>query len=124
MSTKATAARRVLISVMVAAIGVSASYAFTASNTVPATKAGDGSNTITGFAVSAVHYALDAANPDLIDSVAFTLDTAPVAGSTVKAQLVTAGTWYSCTMTGANASCDTADAPVTPTNNLRVVAAQ
>ena len=73
--------------VVAAAVGV-AGFAFTASNTVPDTKAGDGSGTITGFVVSSVHYTLNGTDPDLADAVSFTLDSAPVAGSTLRAQLV------------------------------------
>lgn len=75
----------------VAAIIAAAVFAFTASNTVPASKAGEGTGTITGYVVDTVHYTLNAADPSKVDSVTFNLDTAPVAGGTIKAQLVTAG---------------------------------
>ena len=75
-----------------------ATYAFAAANTVPASKAGDGSGAISGYVVSAIHYNLNAITPTNIDSVTFTLDSAPVAGSTIKIKLVAAGsTWYTCT---------------------------
>ena len=99
---------------------------YAAANVVPASKAGDGNNTISGYTVSAVHYNLNASNPANIDSVTFTLNSAPVAGSKVKIKLVSAGsTWYSCTMTVADASCATTSpqATVASADELRVVAA-
>jgi hypothetical protein len=101
-------------------------YAFTAANTVPASKAGDGSGTVTGFVLSSVHYNLNATNPGNIDSVTFTLDSAPVAGSTLKAQLAAAGTWYTCSNVSTAATCTTTSpqATVAATTQLRVVIAQ
>jgi len=108
-----------------AAVGV-AGFAFTAGNTVPATRAGDGTNEITGYTVSAVHYTLDSADPDLIDAVSFDVDTAPVAGSTLRAQLVDGGAWYTCTFSGVAVSCPTTtpQATVLASEDLRVVIAQ
>jgi hypothetical protein len=116
---------RRVIAVLLVVLGLSAFItAMTAANTVPASKAGDGSGAISGYTVSAVHYNLNATNPQNIDSVTFTLDSAPVAGSTVKIKLVAAGsTWFSCTMTGANASCTTTGATVAPADQLTVVVA-
>jgi hypothetical protein len=116
---------RKLIAVLLVVLGLSAFItAMTAANTVPASKAGDGSGAISGYTVSAVHYNLNATNPQSIDSVTFTLDSAPVAGSTVKIKLVAAGsTWFSCTMTGANASCTTTGATVAAADQLNVVVA-
>ena len=101
-------------------------YGFAASNTVPASYAGDGSNTISGYVISTVHYNLNAANPGTIDSVTFTTDVAPAAGSTIKIQLVAAGTVYSCTAAGTAVTCDngsTLGASVTSATQLRVVIA-
>jgi hypothetical protein len=101
-------------------------YAFTASNTVPTTKAGDGQNTITGYVASSVHYTLNS-DPTKMDAVAFTLDSAPVSGGTIQAQVVDGGTWYTCTNTGTAVTCDTTvgtQATVKPTDQLRVVVAQ
>jgi hypothetical protein len=100
--------------------------AFTASNTVPASKAGDGSGTVTGFVLSSVHYNLNSTSPGNIDSVTFTLDSAPVAGSTLKAQLDAAGSWYTCSNVGTAATCTTTSPQMTVagTTQLRVVIAQ
>ena len=102
-----------------------ATYALTAANTVNASKAGDGSGGITGYTVSGVHYTLNATDPTLIDAVAFNLNSAPVAGSTVKAQLAAAGPWYACTATGTAVSCATTSpaATVAGASSLRAIVA-
>jgi hypothetical protein len=112
------------VAALIAAVCVAAGiYAFTASNTVPGSKAGSGSGAITGYTVSNIHYTPNATDPTKLDAVAFTLDA--VAG-TVKAQVDTvAGDWYSCTNTsGNNWSCDTTSpqASVQPADQLSVVA--
>lgn len=101
-------------------------YAYTASNTVPTSQAGDGSGTITGFVLSSIKYNLNATTPSNIDSVTFTLDAAPPAGSTLKAQLAAAGTWYTCTNVTTAVTCTTTSpqATVAAATNLRVVIAQ
>ena len=101
-------------------------YAYTESNTVGATKAGDGSGTITGFVVSSVKYNLNASDPSDIDSVTFSLDSTPVSGSTLKAQLAPTGSWYSCTNVAADVTCTVTSpqATVVAATDLRVVIAQ
>lgn len=110
----------------VAAIIAAAVFAFTASNTVPASKAGEGTGTITGYVVDTVHYTLNAADPSKVDSVTFNLDTAPVAGGTIKAQLVTAGSWYTCTNVGVAVTCVTTSPQATTSTaaQLTVTVAQ
>jgi hypothetical protein len=114
----------VLLSVLVLSMAI---YGFAAANTVPASNAGDGSGTISGYTVSAIHYNLNATNPGVIDSVTFTLSSAPAAGSTLKIKLVAAGsTWYTCSNTGANVTCNngsTLGASVATADELRVVVA-
>jgi hypothetical protein len=104
-----------------------ATYAFAAANTVPTSKAGDGSGGITGYTVSAIHYTLNGINPSTIDSVTFTLNSAPVAGSTIKIKLVAAGTtWYTCTNVTTAVTCNngtTLGASVTSADSLEVVIA-
>ncbi len=121
--TRTRRRRRIVLIVAAAAALALAAYAFTASNTVPATRAGDGSGAITGYAVSSVAYVL-ATNPANIDRVTFTLD-APA--TTVRAKVVSASTTYdSCTNTGGNNwSCDFATDPtVLAADELRVIAVQ
>jgi archaellin len=48
-------------------------YAFTASNTVPATSAGAGTGVVSGYTVTNLHYSLDATTPTNIDSLTFTI---------------------------------------------------
>ncbi len=107
----------VLVAILVLAVVV---YAFAAANTVPATKAGDGSGAITGYTVSNIVYNLNGTDPSTLDSVAFDL-SAPAVQAQV--QLVTGGTWYSCTISGGTAvTCNTAGLTVSSIDQLRVVA--
>jgi len=112
------------IAALIAAICVAAgAYAFTASNTVPGSSAGAGSGAITGYAVSNVAYTLGTV-PTNMDAVTFTLDKA---AGTVKAQVQTGGSWYTCSNTsGNNWSCATTSpqATVQPADQLTVVATQ
>lgn len=114
--------RSIAVAVAVSAGG----YAFAASNTVPNTNAGDGSGTISGYVVSSVKYNLNASDPSNIDSVTFNLDSTPATGSTIKAQLAAAGTWYTCTNVAAAITCDVTSpqATVAAATTLRVVVAQ
>lgn len=111
-----------LVILVVFVVGLSA-YAFAAANTVPDTRAGAGSGTISGYTVSAVVYNLNAADPTLLDSVDFTLDAAAV---NVKVKLVAAGsTWYDCTVVSGNDwTCDTTSPAqtVSTMDELEVVA--
>lgn len=91
---------KVLFVVLAAIVVAAAAYAFAAANTVPNTKAGAGSGTISGYTVSAVVYNLNASDPTLLDSVQFTLSDA---ATQVKIKLVSSGsTWYNCTNTAGN----------------------
>ena len=112
----------VLLIVLVLSMAI---YAFAAANTVPASSAGDGSGAISGYTVSAIHYTLNAANPGNVDSVAFTLSAAPVAGGTIKIT-VDGVNWYSCTNVTTAITCVTTapQATVVGATNLRVVVAQ
>lgn len=116
--------RRTVLVVALAASLALATYAFTASNTVPATKAGKGEGAITGYTVSGIAYTLSAANPANIDSVAFTLSAS---AATVKAKLVQSSTAYTdCVVTGGTSvSCNfSPDVGVLTADELSVVAVQ
>jgi hypothetical protein len=115
---------RLLIVAMLIALVGAATYAFTASNTVPGSKAGSGSGAISGYTVSNIQYTLGA-NPTNLNAVSFNLDAA---ASDVKITLVNGGTVYDCGAAGAGpsfaVSCDTTvgtQATVSPANNLTVV---
>jgi hypothetical protein len=124
MHIRSKKGRRATGALVFVALVMTATYALTAANTVDASKAGDGEAAITGYAVTNIHYNLNAANPANIDSVDFDLDSVPVAGSTIRAQLVSAGTWFSCTNAGVDVNCLTPGQTVLAADNLRVVVAQ
>ena len=76
------------------------SYAFTASNSVEASNAGQGSQTISGYDVSGITYGLDTSTGTAnVSSVSFNLanqGTGTAAPSNVKARLTGTGTYQSC----------------------------
>ena len=87
-------------------VGLTAgAYGFTNSNTVPDSKAGDGTGNISGYIVSGIHYDLDATTPTNVSDVKFTVDSAPISGSTIKAKI--GGNWYTCTNATAAITCPT-----------------
>jgi hypothetical protein len=116
--------KRFALAALVAGVVSSSAYAFTASNTVPATSAGAGSQAISGYTATNVSYTLNAANPQNVDAVTFTIS--PATTSTVKVQLVSGGSWYSCGNVGGTVTCSTTSPQVTAAaaNQLTVVAAQ
>src|SRR5580765_5266114 len=97
-------------------------YAFAASNTVPATRAGDGSGAISGYTISSVSYGLNSTSLQNIDSVTFTIS--PTTATTVKASLNGGTTWYACTNSSGSVSCTTTSpqATVAAATTLQVVA--
>jgi hypothetical protein len=79
-----------LVVLLIAAVAAVGGYAFTASNTVPGTKAGSGSGGITGYTVSNVQYT----NQDgALTAVQFTLDAA---ARSVSVKLASTGSWHDC----------------------------
>lgn len=116
--------RRILVVAVLAIAVASGVYAFAASNTVPNTTAGAGSGTISGYTVTNVAYSLNATTPTNVDQVAFTI--APTAASTVKVQLASGGSWYSCTNAAGSVTCATISPQATAAaaTQLSVVAVQ
>lgn len=116
-----------LAAIIVVALVLSVTtYAFAASNTMPTvSSAGDGEVTISGYTIGTPHYTLGAADPSSITSVSFTI--APLSGSTApattKVQLVSAGTWFDCTVASGTATCAITGVTVLDADNFRVVAA-
>ena len=100
-------------------------YAFAATNTVPVSGAGDGSNTISGYTITNVTYTLNSTTPSNLDKVAFTIT--PGAGAsaptTVKVQLISGGSWFSCSLV-TDWECSVTGITASAANLLRVVAAQ
>ena len=124
---------RVLLVAAVAAVIAGGAYAFTAANTVPATNAGSGSGTVTGYTVTNVHYSLNATTPNNIDSLTFTISPAVPSASSgkvvVQATLTTGGpNNYTCSTDtgGTTVTCATTSPQLTTDklSSLTVVAAQ
>lgn len=108
-------------------------YAFTASNTVPATTAGAGAGAVTGYTITNMHYVLNATTPGNIDSLTFTISPpVPSTGAgkvTIAAALSTGGpTNYTCStdVTGSSVTCATTTPQLTAAllTGVTVVAAQ
>jgi hypothetical protein len=94
--------------ILVIALGLgllATGHALTASNVVPSSQAGDGTGTVSGYTVSAIHYMLDTTVPTNVKTVTFTVDSAPVASSTLKVKI--GGTWYVCADVTTTVTCDT-----------------
>jgi hypothetical protein len=109
------------LAVAVAAVAaVVGANAFTASNTVDASKAGAGAGAISGYAVSNIAYTNSGGN---VTGVSFNLDGA---ASNVKVTLVDGGTESDCGAAAATTflvTCVT-DVPAADATNLTVVANQ
>lgn len=110
------------VMVLMVLVFATAAFAFAASNTVPASYAGEGASVTSGYTVTSVVYTLNTTTPSNIDSVAFTLN-APAA--TVKVRLVTTGSYFTCTNpSGNNWTCNTPLTTVAAADEFRVVASQ
>ena len=116
--------RRTVVVVILALAVASGVYAYAATNTVPTSNAGAGSGSISGYTVSNVAYTLNTTTPTNLDQVTFSIT--PTTTSTVKAQLASGGTWYSCTNSAGSVTCNTSSpqATVSAATQLSVVAAQ
>lgn len=116
--------RRFALAALLTGIVASSAFAFTNSNTVPASSAGSGSAAISGYTATNVSYSLNASNPQNIDAVTFTIS--PTTTATVKVQLSSGGSWYSCTNAGGSVSCATTSPQATAAaaTQLTVVASQ
>lgn len=117
----------VVVLLVVALVLSITTYAFAASNTMPAaSSAGDGQVTISGYTIGAPSYTLGSTDPSSIASVSFSI--APVSGSaaphTTKIQLVSNGSWFDCNVSSGTATCAITGVTVTAANNFRVVAAE
>ena len=121
---------RYLLVVVIALIVATGVLGFAASNTVQKSSAGDGENTISGYAIKNIAYTLNATDPTYIDAVTFDVSGGAGQPVHVKAALVDGGSFYTCS-TGSTVapwaySCPTTSPTVTvkAADKLRVVAAQ
>jgi hypothetical protein len=123
----------VLVGIVIALAVAGGAYAFTASNTVPATTAGAGSGVVSGYTVTNLHYTLNTTTPANIDSLTFVISpTIPSTSSgkvVIAAALSTGGpTNYTCSTdtAGSNVTCATASPQLTVAllTGVTVVAAQ
>lgn len=123
----------VLLGIVIALAVAGGAYAFTASNTVPATTAGSGAGVVSGYTVTNIHYSLNTTTPQNIDSLTFTIS--PVVPSTgsgkvvISAALSTGGpTNYTCSTdtTGVTVTCATTSPQLTAAllTGVTVIAAQ
>ena len=114
-----------------AGVVVSSTAAFTASNTSDVDKAGSGSGTVSGYAVTGVDYTLDTTTPSNIASVAFRV-TGDITGHDAYVKLVASGTtWFRCTLAAYNVGggytpvrCTTTGAAASTADSLTVSIAQ
>ncbi|HET7483566.1 MAG TPA: hypothetical protein VFK89_11980 [Actinomycetota bacterium] len=91
---------RFVAPLMFAGLLATGSYAFMASNTVPASNVGQGAQAISGYTASGVSYTLDTSSGTAnVTGVSFSLspDNGGTAPTTVKARLTSTGTYQSCT---------------------------
>ncbi len=114
--------RRLLLAGLLAVSGA-AVYGYAAANTVPASRAGDGSAAVSGYTITNVHYNLDAVNPQQLSSITFTISPAVPSGGTVRVSTDGGVTWTAPCSTGTSITC-TSTAAVSSILGLRVVAAQ
>jgi hypothetical protein len=122
---KLRSSKMFIIALIIMILATSA-YAFAASNTVPASNAGEGEAVIGGYVVTpgTVTYVYSTANPSQISSVGFTI--APAAKK-ASVSLVAGGTLQACVGTGAGPTwtawtCTITGVSVLNADMLRVVA--
>jgi len=111
---------KLFLVVLVVLVLATSAYAFAATNTVPASRAGEGSGVISGYAVSNISYAFDTATPSNLTPVAFDLDNP---ATDVKVSLTAAGTLQNCTsaVPFTHWTCTLTGVTVTSASSLRVV---
>jgi hypothetical protein len=132
MTNKVFRPRNFLVVIMLLVLAAVA-YGFAATNNVEGSAAGDGSEAVSGYDITNIHYVLDSGNPALVSSVQFQMAVeAGGAGddaATVYVELDSdAGNWYSCNVSSyPTVTCDLSGGSVSVGSTfteLRVVAAQ
>lgn len=120
--------RRFLGALALAGIMTVGNYAFTASNTVEASAAGQGTGAITGYTISTVQYTLDTSSGTAnVTGVSFSIT--PTSGgqapTAVRARLTGTGTYQGCTFTvGTTWTCSFSGVTALSAASLDVAAAQ
>ena len=91
---------KVLLIALAVFVIAGGAYAFAAANTVPASSAGAGTSTVSGYTASDIAYDLDATDPTIVDAIVFTItpDVGTDKALAVFAQTEAAGAWTSCTL--------------------------
>jgi hypothetical protein len=124
---------RIFGAVLAAGLVGGGAYAFTASNTVPATNAGAGSGVVSGYTVTNIHYVLNTTTPSNVDSMTFTISPSipsTSSGKVIASVALTSGgpNNYTCTTTtaGDTVTCATTTPQLTAdkVTSVTVVAAQ
>ena len=108
-------------------IMASASYAFMASNTVGATNAGQGADTISGYTAGAIQFTLDTTSGTAnVTGVSFTLtpDNGGAAAGVVKARLTSSGAYQNCTLATGRWSCTFSGVTALSAASLDIAATQ
>ena len=124
---KLMAGRKFVPTLMLAGLLATGSYAFTASNTVPAANVGQGTETISGYTASSVQYTLDTSSGTAnVSGVSFVLtpDASGSAPTTVKARLTSTGTYQTCTLATGRWSCPFTGLTALSAASLDIAAAQ
>ena len=104
-----------------------ATYAFTASNVIAPSGAGQGTGSIAGYTISNPAYTLDVTNPQAVTLVQFTLNAPLASARIVRARVGTS--YVTCTSSSSTATTSTWTCPLTgvtagSATTLRVAAAQ
>jgi hypothetical protein len=119
---------RLVPTLILAALLATASYAFTAANTVPGSNAGQGAQTISGYTVSNVTYALDTSSGTaMVTGVTFDIspDSAGNPPTDVEARLTAAGTYVNCSNgSGATWTCPFSGVTALSTASLDIAAVE
>jgi hypothetical protein len=107
----------VLIAIGLVALFAVGGAVFTAANTVPASSAGEGTSTVSGYTISAIAYNLNGTDPSNVDTITFTATADNGSTATTLPNLFaefddSSNVYYTCTRLGGtapahNISCDT-----------------
>jgi hypothetical protein len=90
---------RVLVAAAVLAVSASMTSAYT--STATGARGGQGAGSVSGYAVSAVHFELGAGAA--VSGVGFRL--APLGARSVHVQLAAGGPWFACSVAAGHAAC-------------------